>query len=135
MQNKVARFELDLDSRTHIGQLELDSLRLLNIQDRVRQLKLNHAFKIYHKISPGYLSGSFKRTSEVHHYNTIDSQFNFVIPRVRGQYGSNTFQFTTVREWNSLPGCIKSIDSLSSFKKEVKTHIAMQARLREGSIP
>ena len=102
--------------------------------DPVTGVKL-HLLKIYHNILPGYLSGSFKMTSEVHHYNTRDSQFNFVIPRVRGQYGSNTFQFTAVREWNSLPGCIKSINSLSSFKKEVKTHLAMQARLREGSIP
>jgi len=135
MQNKVVRFILDLDSRTHIGQSELDKLRFLNVEDRVKQLKLNHVFKIYHNMSPDYLRENFKKTSEVHRYNTRGSHFNFIIPKVRGQYGSNTFQFTAVKEWNSLPSHIKSIDIFSGFKIEVKSYLAQLARQREGSVP
>lgn len=137
MQNKVVRFVLGLDSRTHVGQVELDRLGFLNIEDRVKQLMLNHAFKIYNNTSPGYLSEHFIKLSERHRYNTRDSHLNFVVPRVRGQFGGNTFQFTAVKAWNSLPGVIKSINTYAYFKKEVKSHLAMKASLREGggSIP
>ena len=137
MQNKVVRFVLGLNPRTHVGQVELDRLGYLNVEDRVKQLKLNHVFNIYNETSPGYLSENFIKLSDRHRYNTRDSHHNFVIPRVRGQFGSNTFQFTAVKAWNSLPGNIKSISTYAYFKKEVKSHLAMKASLREGegSIP
>jgi len=134
MQNKMSRFVLDLGPREHIGQTELDSLGFLNIQNRVLQLKLNHAFKIFHNNSPKYLSDLFVKTSSVHRYNTRDSQFNFIIPRVKGQYGSNTFLSTTVKGWNSLPSHIKAISNYADYKKNVKDFLASQCRLREGSI-
>ena len=62
MQNKITRFILDLDSRTHVGQDELDRLGFLNVCDRVNQLKLNHGFKIFNNSAPDYLSDNFKKS-------------------------------------------------------------------------
>ena len=126
MQNKMCSFILDLSPRSHIGKFELDSLGFLNIQNRVMQLKLNHAFKVYHNSSPKYLSDSFTKRAGAHRYNTRDSQYNFLIPRVKGQYGGNTFLFTTVKGWNALPNHIKAINNYAAFKKNVKDHLARQ---------
>ena len=63
MQHKIARFVLDLDSRTHVGQAELDRLEFLNVCDRVNQLKLNHGFKIVKNSAPDYLSDNFFKKS------------------------------------------------------------------------
>ena len=117
-QNKVVRFVLGLDSRTHVGQAELDILVFLNVDDRVKQMKLNHVFNIFNNTSPGYLSEHFTKLSEIHRYNTRDSQLNFSIPRVRGQFGSNTFKFTGANAWNSLPGVIKSSNTHAYLKKK-----------------
>jgi hypothetical protein len=131
-QNKVVRFVLSLDSRAHVGQAELDKLGFLNVDDRVKQMKLNHAFKIFNNTSPGYLSEHFIKLSDMHRYNTRDSHLNFVIPRVQGKLGSDTFHYTAVKVWNALPGIIKSSNTYAYFKKEVKSHLAMKARLTEG---
>ena len=51
----MVRFILDKTSRTYIGQRELDRLGLLNVEDRVTQLKLNHVFKVVHGLTPKYI--------------------------------------------------------------------------------
>ena len=133
MQNKMVRFCLNLDSRAHVGQEELDTLGFLYVNDRVDQLKLNHAFKIFNGLSPDYLSDNFIKVADRHIHNTRDSHLNFAVPRVKGQC-INTFNFSSVKVWNSLPGHIKSINSYSNFKKEVKAHLALESKLREGGV-
>ena len=80
---------------------------------------------------PKYLCENFIKRSERHNHNTRDSHLNFVVPKVKGQ-GINTFHFSSIKAWNSLPSNIKSINSYHSFKKEVKSHLALKSRLREG---
>lgn len=46
VQNKMVRFMLDFDARTHTGQVRLGELEMLNIAGRGKQLRLNNAFKI-----------------------------------------------------------------------------------------
>ena len=52
MQNKMVRFILKLGPRSHIGDEELKTVGMLRVEDRVRQLKLNHVFKIYNEVAP-----------------------------------------------------------------------------------
>ena len=58
-QNKVVRYILDLHPRTHIGQNELDRVGILSIEDRARQLMLNHVYDIYNGSAPSYLQSKF----------------------------------------------------------------------------
>ena len=56
MQNKnFVWLILVMGPRTHISQEELGKVRMISCRDRVMQLKLNHVFTIFHKISPEYL--------------------------------------------------------------------------------
>ena len=58
-QNKVVRFILDLPPMHSINYSVLSGLNLLNVEDRVTQLRLNHVFNIYQGKAPSYLSEHF----------------------------------------------------------------------------
>ena len=120
----MVRFILDKNPRAHIGLRELDRLGLLNVQDRVTQLKLNHVFKVEHSLAPKYMCDNFTRVSDRYSYNTRQSLFNFAVPTHSGR---NTFSVTAIKDWNALPSNIKSISSLSVFKKQVKLHLSQKA--------
>ena len=101
-QNKVVRFTKKLGPRSHIGYSELDSVGFLKLDNRVKQLRLNHVFKIFKGTSPLYLLNHFHKVSESHRYNTRGSSENFVVPRVSSQ-ASTTFFFNGIKDWNGLP--------------------------------
>ncbi len=125
MQNKMIRFILNLEPRSHVGHDQFEKLGMLNVKDRVKQLKLNHVFKIYHCTAPKYLCSHFRKLSNTHRYNTRGSSTNFLVPKIKGQQ-CNTFFFTGIQEWNQLPGHIKSLQTKVQFKKAVKSHFLSQ---------
>ena len=55
----------------------LAELNLLKVEARVSQLRLNHAFKIFHGTSPSYLQENFSKGFDNHEYNTRSSLYNF----------------------------------------------------------
>ena len=54
-QNKVIRFINQLEPRTRITSDILMNLNLLNVETRVKQLRLNHMHKIFYNLCPSYL--------------------------------------------------------------------------------
>ena len=52
MQNKTIHFILKLEPRSHIGREEFEKVGLLKVEIRIKQLKLNHVFKIYYDEAP-----------------------------------------------------------------------------------
>ena len=129
----MVRFILKLPPREHIGQVHLDSIKLLRIHDRVKQLRLNHVFNVFHSSGPIYLQQFFTRISDSHSHRTRSSSYNFHVPRVSG-LASHSFYYQSTLDWNSLPNTIKSIDDKNSFKSKIKSHlstIAMNQELAE----
>ena len=121
MQNKIIRFILKLEPRSHIGREEFEKLGMLKVEDRIKQLKLNHVFKIYHDEAPEYLISHFRKFSNIHRYSTRGSSTNFILPKVKGQ-ACNSFFFTGIKEWNLLPNHVKTSKTHVQFKKAVKSH-------------
>lgn len=128
MQNKMIRFILKLGSRSHIGCNELEKVNMLNVSNRVKQIKLNHVYKIWKRTSPEYMMENFNKISDTELRNcTRASTNNFFLPRVKGNCTS-TFFYTGIKNWNSLPAEIKQIQNESTFKDKVKRNIAFEAR-------
>ena len=121
MQNKMVCFILKLGPRSHIGDEELKTVGMLRVEDRVRQLKLNHVFKIYNEVAPEYLNPHFTKLINTHRYNTRGSATNFLVPKIKGQQ-CNTFFYMGIREWNMLPTQVKTCKTHSQFWKAVKSH-------------
>ena len=95
MQNKIIRFILKLEPRSHIGREEFEKLAMLKVEDRIKQLKLNHVYKIYHDEAPEYLISHFRKFSNIHRYSTRGSSTNLILPKVKGQ-ACNSFFFTGI---------------------------------------
>jgi hypothetical protein len=130
IQNKMARFILNLSPRDHIGQVHLDSIKLLKIHDRVKQLRLNHVFNVCHSMNPTYLQQFFTKTSNTHSHRTRSSSHNFHVPRVTG-LASKSFFYQGTLDWNSLPVNIQSIMTKNSFKFQVKAHLSTTSMNQE----
>ena len=105
----MIRFILNLSPRDHIGQIILDTVKLLDTQNRARQLRLNHMFNIFHSLGPPYLSQFFTKISDVYSHTTRSSALSFHVPRVGSYYqkvlllSSHTWfeQFTIPHQINS----------------------------------
>ena len=121
-QNKTARFIKNMGPRTTIKQKELSSLGFLNVESRVKQLRLNHVHKIFNNTCPSYLKNNFVRINEHHTYSTRSSHYNFVTPKIKGSE-CTSFYYNAIHDWNSLPESIKTITDPKRFKKEVKCHL------------
>ena len=128
IQNKTVRFILGVGPRTHIGQDELNKVKMLNIQDRVAQLKLNHVFKFFNNTSPEYFKSNFTRVSSFHNYSTRGSPFNFIVPHSK-THSSFTFCNTAIHHWNSLPNNIKATSNSNTFKQLVRKHLASHSHI------
>ena len=131
-QNKIIRFILNLPPRAHIDQEVRNSVKLLSTRDRVKQLRLNHVFNIFNGIAPSYLNDNFTRSSNIHSHRTRSSNYNYLVPRVKG-IASNTFFYNAIRDWNDLPPHIQILSNKGSFKREVKKHLGEGALRQELS--
>ena len=65
----------------HISEDDFKQLNVLDIQNRAKQLRLNHVFSIFNEIGPEYLRSNFTRDLNSHNHNTRNSVQNFVIPK------------------------------------------------------
>ena len=131
MQNKRIRFILKLGNRAHIGCKELEKVNMLKVSERVTQIKLNHIHKIWSNSCPIYLKEHFDRIIDTELRNcTRASRNNFFLPRVQKQ-AINTFFYSGIKDWNSLPTNIKQIQNVNAFKVHVQKNLELKARSTE----
>ena len=106
---------------------------MLKVEDRVKQLRLNHAFNIFHELSPQYLNYNFVRVSDSHSYNTRGSDYSFRIPSISG-CDTKAFYYNSILNWNNLPKNIKSISNKVIFKTAVKSYLLTACQSEEARI-
>ena len=132
MQNKIIRFILDLGPRSHINTIQFKRVNMLPVSYRVKQLKLNHVFKIYNDQCPLYSKENFLKISDTQaSTRTRASTNNFFLPRVKNQ-AVNSFYFSGIKEWNSLPNNVKEKTDLETFKLSVKDHFLIELQNKES---
>lgn len=114
-QNKIIRYILDYSSRSHIGYSDHCKVNMLNVEQRVNYLTLNHMYNIVNGSSPVYLNSM----NEVSHCHNTRGGSKFNIPQV-GTQGKRTFNYNGAKLWNDLPASIKIINEKITFKSKVK---------------
>ena len=82
-QNKMIRYILSLGNRVSVTASEFRQSGFLRVEQRVRQFRLNHSYKVINGLSPHYLQQHFTPISTVHGYRTRGSVANMVVPRVK----------------------------------------------------
>ena len=132
VQNKVVRFILNLGPMSRIDNPMLDKVNMLCVDDRVRQLRLNHVHNIVHNRAPNYLYHNFVSVNEHHNYNTRSRAYNMTQPVAIGK-NAGSFYINAVKDWNGLPNNIKGIENKGAFKNAVKIHLLNEAKARFAS--
>ena len=127
----MIRFILNLGYRSHIGLAEQEKVNMLPVSSRVSQLKLNHVWNINNGQCPEYLKEKFFKISDTElRQCTRASRHNFFLPRVSNQ-AINTFYYSAIKIWNSLPANTKEIANADSFRTQIKKHIIAELRNEE----
>ncbi len=90
---------LNLGPSDHIGIEQLNTLGLLNVDDRAEQIKLHNAHKGFYKQAPVYLLANFKTNVETDRQgmNTRHRAYNFDLPRVTGEETA-TFYYNAIKD-------------------------------------
>ncbi len=84
VQNKIVRFILDLEPRTHLTVDHMKELNMLRVSDRAKKLQLNTAHKIFYKQAPEYLQENFEKARNRQQQHTRSRLWNFIVPNVKG---------------------------------------------------
>ncbi len=106
---------LDLGPRTHITEEHMKDLNMLRIPNRVKQLRLNTAHKIFYNKAPSYLSTNFQKTRDRTQL-TSHSEWNFTVPNVKGvgkKKKKKKLYLKAIKDWNSLPEQLKTCESVT----------------------
>ena len=131
-QNKVVRFINKYNPRRSVRSTDLSKLGMLNVEHRVKQMRLNHVYRIYNNCCPEYMRDNFIQVSEVHSYSTRHSLHNFKVPSVNN-ISKSTFYYNAVQDWNQLPENIKNKKTLYGFRKEIKSFLNSLQIQKENS--
>ena len=97
MQNKTVRFVKKLGPRTRINYPIFSDVGILNIENRVQQLRLNHIQTFFYDKSPKYMRHNFSKARDLHHYSTRGKHYNCVVPNVN-EMTSTTFYFNAIKD-------------------------------------
>ena len=122
-QNKLVRFVLNLEPRSHIESEHFKLLNWLPVQNRVEQILLCHMFKINNNVAPDYLKQNFiPQTAQHNHRTRLSVKGGYCIPKVKTS-GSKSFCYIATKLWNNLPAEVINCKTYKSFKNYVKDYM------------
>ena len=124
-QNKIVRFIYGFSSTQNVDYTILSSVNMLNVEDQVKQLRLNHVFNIFHKTAKSYLMGNFviRRPNsgrQIKHCTNL----NFIVSKVK-TYQFSTFYFNAIKDCkcSELSLSIKLMKCKANFKSIIRSFL------------
>ena len=124
VQNFACRMITNTGKFDHIS----PGLRELNWLPVKEQLLLREAIMMYkcvNELAPHYLSDLFTKRSDIHQRDTRSHDL-LQIPLYKTSAGQRSFHYRGVTIWNDLDIKFKKLDSLKTFKNELKRSMLEQ---------
>jgi hypothetical protein len=122
VQNTAARLISRKRKHEHITPV-LVSLHWLPVQYRIKYKILLYTFKALNNLAPVYLQELVNAYQPTRALRSEDLQL-LKAPRIRTKtYGERRLDKSAATLWNSLPQNIRHVQSVSIFKKLLKTHL------------
>ena len=121
----AARLIYGARRRDHVTPL-LRQLHWLSVPERVEFKLCVLVYRCLHGLGPAYLSRELKSVSDVPSRQRLRSASStaLMIPATRrSTLGDRAFPVAAARFWNALPRDISTATSLSSFRRQLKTHL------------
>ena len=126
VQNKAARLVCGAKRREHISPYLAD-LHWLPVRQRINFKLLSYIYQSLNGTSPQYLSSQislYNADSSQHFTRSKMDHTRLKIPRTnRSTLGDRAFSVIGPRLWNMLPINIRESETLSVFKKQLKTFL------------
>ncbi|KAF4072136.1 hypothetical protein AMELA_G00270780 [Ameiurus melas] len=120
IHNAAACLVFNHAKTTHVTTLFI-SLHWLPVAARIKALMLT--YKTLSGTAPSYLNSLLKAYVPSHNLRLISDQ-RLVVPTQRGAKSlSRTFMLAVPQWWNALAISIRTAESLTIFKKQLKTHL------------
>lgn len=122
IQNAAARVVARIPKHEHISPV-LKQLHWLPITQRIQYKIALLIFKCLNDLAPEYLASLITIKENTRQLRSSSKNL-LVIPKTRTvSFGDRSFMFAAATLWNTLPEQTKTTDSLSTFKRELKTHL------------
>ncbi|XP_073691345.1 uncharacterized protein [Garra rufa] len=122
IQNAAARLVFNEPKKAHVTPLFI-SLHWLPVTARIKFKTLMLAYRTATGSSPAYLH-SLLRIYTPSRSLRSSSERRLIVPPQRGMKSlSKTFSFNVPAWWNDLPTPIRNADSITVFKRLLKTHL------------
>ena len=122
IQNAAARLVFNLPKTAHVTPL-LISLHWLPVAARIKFKALLLAYKTVTKMAPAYLDSLIQVYTPSRSLRSACER-RLVLPAQHGSKSLARLFFSVVPKWwNELPNSIRSAESLSTFKRCLKTHL------------
>ena len=126
VQNAAARLIYKSKKFEHITPL-LKSLHWLPIHVRIQYKLSVLCYNYFEGLSPAYISEILSTYTPKRTLRSSSDLKLLNIPTTRTKkYGESSFSFAAPKIWNSLPFSIRHSSSISSFKRNLKTHLFRQ---------
>ena len=128
VQNAAARLITKTNKHDHISAVLID-LHWLPIRQRIEYKLLLLTFRSFHALAASYITDLLIRYEPTRALRSADAHL-LEVPRCRLRtQGEMAFSSAAPRLWNNLPLAMRATDSLSSFKKQLKTFLFKRAFL------
>ena len=126
VQNSAARVLTRTNRRTHITPI-LKALHWLPVSSRINFKILVLTFRALHGQAPPYISDLIQPYTPTRALRSVDQNL-LTLPHTRFRTrGDRSFQAVAPRLWNDLPLSLRSMESVDSFKKQLKTYLFAHA--------
>ena len=126
VQNSAARLILKSRKRDHITPL-LKSLHWLPVQSRINYKLSILCHNFLSGTAPKYFDDLLSVYVPSRQLRSSADLRTLNVSKVRTKsYGERSFSYCAPKQWNSLPAQLRNIQSTSSFKKCLKTHLFNQ---------
>ena len=122
VQNIAARLITGRSRRDHITPV-LKNLHWLSVKLRITFKISLLTYKILNGQSPSYLTSLISSYKPVRSLRSSDHLL-LKVPNVNtGTYGQRTFSYCAPKLWNGLPKSLKESETVTIFKKKLKTFL------------
>ena len=123
VRNSAAKLVFKAKKRDHVSPL-LQSLHWLPIEARIKYKLSMICHKFFSGSSPVYISNLLSVYTPARSLRSSTDHFTLCVPKInRKSFGERAFAFSAPTQWNSLPKSLREIQSESSFKRALKTHL------------
>ena len=118
LQNQALRIIFCKNRRT-CSQVVWDQVKILTLFNCRRLFRFITSFKIVNDINcPKQLQDKLIKRSSIR-FRSLRDDFLLNVPNAKSGFGEKTFEFAAVRDWNSLPGDIRTMTNLSTFRSKL----------------